>query len=233
MTGGISFIKGNTSYNDDNGHGTHVAGIIGAQNNGEGTVGVAPDAELYAVKVLDKIGEGNQSDVAKGVEWAIGQKLDIINLSITSENGSHLLEQALQKAYDQGILIVAASGNLGDTVSNEVLYPARYPTVIAVGSVNQNLKRSDFSYYGSDLEFVAPGENIFSTFNGSDVETYAEASGTSMASPFVSGMAALYKQAYPSLRGPSIRTYMQKSALDLGNKGKDSEYGYGLVQLPK
>ena len=117
-------------------------------------------------------------------------------------------------------------------MSNEVLYPARYPTVIAVGSVNQNLKRSDFSYYGSDLEFVAPGENIFSTFNGSDVETYAEASGTSMASPFVSGMAALYKQAYPSLRGTSIRTYMQKSALDLGKKGKDSEYGYGLVQLP-
>ena len=130
------------------------------------------------------------------------------------------------------MLIVAASGNLGDTVSNEVLYPARYPTVIAVGSVNQNLKRSDFSYYGSDLEFVAPGENIFSTFNGSEVETYAEASGTSMASPFVSGMAALYKQAYPSLKGPSIRTYMQKSALDLGKKGKDSEYGYGLVQLP-
>ena len=84
MAGGISFVNGITSYNDDNGHGTHVAGIIAAQNNGIGTVGVAPDAGIYAVKVLDKNGEGNQSDVAKGVEWAIGQKLDIVNLSITS-----------------------------------------------------------------------------------------------------------------------------------------------------
>ena len=104
-------LKAITSYNDDNGHGTHVAGIIAAQNNGIGTVGVAPDAGIYAVKVLDKNGEGNQSDVAKGVEWAIGQKLDIVNLSITSSSGTHLLEQTLQKAYDQGMLIVAASGN--------------------------------------------------------------------------------------------------------------------------
>ena len=195
-------------------------------------MGVAPDAGIYAVKVLDKNGEGNQSDVAKGVEWAMQQKLDIVNLSITSSSGTQLLEQTLQKAYEQGMLIVAASGNFPGIVSDEVLYPARYPSVIAVGSVDQNLKRSDFSYYGSDLEFVAPGENIFSTYNGSDDESYAEATGTSMASPFVAGMAALYKQAYPSLSGPSIRTYMQNSVLDLGNKGKEREYGYGLVQPP-
>lgn len=233
LAGGISFVKGITSYNDDNGHGTHVAGIIAAQNNGIGMVGVAPDAGIYAVKVLDKNGEGNQSDVAKGVEWAMQQKLDIVNLSITSSSGTHLLEQTLQKAYDQGMLIVAASGNFPGIVSDEVLYPARYPSVIAVGSVDQNLKRSDFSYYGNDLEFVAPGENILSTYYGNDAESYAEATGTSMASPFVTGMVALYKQAYPSLKGPSIRTYMQKSALDLGKKGKDAQYGYGLVQLPK
>ena len=106
-------------------------------------------------------------------------------------------------------------------MSNDVLYPARYPTVIAVGSVNQNLKRSDFSYYGSDLEFVAPGENIFSTFNGSGAEAYAEATGTSMASPFVSGMAALYKQAYPSLKWYiDSYVYAKIVLLDLGNKGK-------------
>ena len=233
LAGGISFVNGITSYNDDNGHGTHVAGIIAAQNNGIGTVGVAPDAGIYAVKVLDKNGEGNQSDVAKGVEWAMQQKLDIVNLSITSSSGTHLLEQTLQKAYDQGMLIVAASGNFPGIVSDEVLYPARYPSVIAVGSVDQNLKRSDFSYYGNDLEFVAPGENILSTYNGNNEETYAEATGTSMASPFVTGMVALYKQAYPSLKGPAIRTYMQKSALDLGKKGRDAQYGYGLVQLPK
>ena len=232
LAGGISFIKGITSYNDDNGHGTHVAGIIAAQNNEIGTVGVAPDAGIYAVKVLDKNGEGNQSDVAKGVEWAMQQKLDIVNLSITSSNGTQLLEQTLQKAYDQGMLIVAASGNFPGIMSDEVLYPARYPSVIAVGSVDQNLKRSDFSYYGSNLEFVAPGENIFSAYNGSGDQSYAEATGTSMASPFVAGMAALYKQAYPYLSGALIRTNMQNHALDLGNKGKDREYGYGLIQPP-
>ena len=192
LTGGISYVTGNSSYHDDNGHGTHVAGIIAAQNNGEGTVGVAPDASIYAVKVLDKNGEGNQSDVVKGIEWAIQQDLDIINLSITSPKGSFLLEQSLEKAYDQGILIVAASGNFPGIVSDEVLYPARYPSVIAVGSVNKSLKRSDFSYYGKGLEFVAPGENIFSTFNGSGAESYAESTGTSMASPFCAQEWLLY-----------------------------------------
>ena len=104
LAGGISFVNGITSYNDDNGHGTHVAGIIAAQNNGIGTVGVAPDAQIYAVKVLDKNGEGNQSDVVAGIKWAMEQELDIINLSITSPSGSFLLEETLQKAYDQGMI---------------------------------------------------------------------------------------------------------------------------------
>ncbi len=169
----------------------------------------------------------------KGSNGRCRQKLDIVNLSITSSSGTQLLEQTLQKAYDQGMLIVAASGNFPGIVSDEVLYPARYPSVIAVGSVDQNLKRSDFSYYGSDLEFVAPGENIFSTYNGSGDESYAEATGTSMASPFVAGMAALYKQAYPYLSGASIRRICKIMHWILVIKGKDREYGYGLVQPPE
>ena len=234
LSGGVSFVQGITSPNDDNGHGTHVAGIIAAQNNGIGTVGIAPEAQVYAVKVLDRDGEGNQSDVVAGINWAMEQDLDLINLSITSPSGSFLLEETLQKAYDQGMLIVAASGNYPSSYNEQinVLYPARYSTVIAVGSVNEKTVRSAFSYYGSDLEFMAPGEKIYSTMNGSGDEAYGFSTGTSMAAPFVTGMAALYKQAYPELNSSGIRTYMQKSALDLGSKGKDDEYGFGLVQPP-
>ena len=234
LSGGVTFVQGTSSPNDDNGHGTHVAGIIAAQNNEIGSVGVAPEAQIYAVKVLDRNGEGNQSDVAAGINWAMEQGLDLINLSITSPSGSFLLEETLQKAYDRGILIVAASGNYPSSYNEQinVLYPARYSTVIAVGSVDEKQVRSSFSYYGSDLEFVAPGEKIYSTMNGSGNEAYGFSTGTSMAAPFVTGMAALYKQSYPELSPSGIRTYMQKSTLDLGSKGKDDEYGFGLVQPP-
>ncbi|WP_338449571.1 S8 family serine peptidase [Niallia oryzisoli] len=237
IAGGAVFVQGAASYNDDNGHGSHVAGIIAAQDNDIGAVGVAPGAEIYAVKVLDKNGEGNQSDVVKGIEWAMDQGLDIINLSITSQNGSYLLEEALKKAQSQGIITVAASGNYPTALYRNlnVLYPARYPSVLAVGSVtweNNHFSRSLFSYFGQDLDFVAPGEEIYSTYNGTGALEYEYSTGTSMASPFVAGMAALYKEAYPTLNSQQIKVHMEKSAEDLGAPGKDMEYGYGLVQPP-
>ena len=234
IAGGLSFVEGTSSYNDDQGHGTHVAGIIAALDNEIGTVGVAPDAQIYAIKALDSSGEGNQSDVVAAINWAIEQQMNVINLSVTSPDGSYLLEETLQKAYDHGILIVAASGNAiaplyGDT---NVLYPARYETVLAVGSVDSNLKRSSFSYFGSALNFVAPGEHIYSTFTGDNGEPYSESTGTSMAAPFVTGVAALYKEAYPLLSIDELRARMERAALDLGEPGKDNEYGYGLIQPP-
>jgi len=235
---GVSFVQGASTYNDDNGHGTHVAGIIASKDNDIGVVGVAPDAQIYAVKVLNQYGEGNQSDVVAGINWAIENKLDIINLSITSSSGSYLLQEALQRAYDQGIMIVAASGNIDRPIYGEmnVLYPARYPSVIAVGSVNYDeigrLIRSDFSYYGKDLDFVAPGQDIYSTFVNVGGNDYGFSSGTSMAAPFVTGMAALYKEAYPTVHSSVILEQMEASALDLGSPGRDAEYGYGLIQSP-
>ena len=221
ISGGHSFVEGVSSFNDDYGHGTHVAGIIAAQDNEIGIVGVAPEAEIYAVKVLGSNGEGRQSDVVAGINWAIEQKLNIINLSITSPYGSPLLQTALQKAFDQGIIVVAASGNtLTPLLDNtDVLFPARYPTVIAVGSVNPNLERSTFSYFGSSLDFVAPGENILSTYFGSG-EEYESMSGTSMAAPFVTGIAALYKQEFPLLNNGEIQNRYAKIGKGLRCKRK-------------
>lgn len=234
VTGGTSFVAETSSYNDDSGHGTQVAGIIGALDNDFGAVGVAPDAELYAIKTLDSRGKGSISDVVAGINWAIDHNLDIINLSFTSPHGTDLFEAAIQKAYNKGILIIAASGNALDPQVNitDVLYPARYNTVLAVGSVNSKLKRSAFSYYGSNLDFVAPGEDILSTFIGDADMQYVYTYGTSMAAPFVTGIAALYMEEYPNLNNQEIRGHMERAALDLGDPGKDYLYGYGLIQPP-
>lgn len=237
VTGGISFVGDQSSYNDDEGHGTHVAGIIGAQDNSFGTVGVAPSVKLYAIKSLDSSGLGNQSDIVAGIDWAIKQDLDIINLSVTANQGSYLLQQVIDRAYSKGIMIVAASGNALTPLSSttDVLFPARYPSVIAVGSVDAKKVKSSFSYFGPSLELVAPGEDVFSTYSGyvdGVWQDYAIMDGTSMAAPYVAGIAALYKQAYPEKSHKEIRILMQNSAIDLGKKGRDSDYGYGMVQAP-
>lgn len=234
VSGGVSFVPGNPSYDDDSGHGTQVAGIIAALDNDIGAVGVAPDAELYAIKTLDSAGKGNISDVIAAINWAISHNMDIINLSFTSPTGTALLESTLQEAYNRGILIVAASGNAVNprTSITDVLYPARYSTVMAVGSVNKQLTRSVFSYFGSNLDFVAPGEEIYSTTIGGPDPQYINTYGTSMAAPFVTGIAALYKEEYPALNNHQIRGHMERAAYDLGDPGKDHLYGYGLVQPP-
>lgn len=232
VAGGVSFIEESPTYNDDEGHGTHVAGIIGAKDNDIGIVGVAPDAELYAIKSLNNFGYGNLSDVIAGIEWAVNNKLDIINLSLTTESPSPFLEGIVNYAANRGILIVAAAGNSSTElpIGTDVLYPARYDSVIAVGAIGAQNHKSKFSYFGPNMEFVAPGENVYSTTSNGG---YSRLFGTSMAAPFVSGIAALYKQAYPELDIQDIRILMQKEAFDLGAVGRDINFGYGLVQAPK
>jgi hypothetical protein len=235
---GVSFVEEEFSFSDKNGHGTHVAGVIAASNNTIGVVGVAPDVSLYAIKALDAEGLGNQADVIAGIEWAITHQVDIINLSLTTPYDSITLRKALEKAYEHGIIVTAASGNdelgLGQEVGSDIMYPARFPTVIAVGSVNKSLKRSTFSYFGNALEFSAPGEKIYSTYvsDGGKTNEYAFMSGTSMAVPYVTGVIALYEQAFPEMSTEEIRKRMQQNVIDLGVAGKDEQYGYGLIQAP-
>ncbi|MBT2570943.1 S8 family serine peptidase [Planococcus sp. ISL-110] len=234
VAGGVSKVADSSAFTDRNGHGTHVAGVIGAQNNSIGTVGVAPDSQLYSVKVLSANGIGTLEGVVSGIQWAIDQKVDIINMSLTTVNNDQSLRDITKKAYDAGILIVAASGNERESgLYSDVLYPARFPSVIAVGSVSQLNRLSYFSNSGPSQELVAPGENILSSFVDSlttSQEDYAISEGTSVASPFAAGTFAQYMEAYPHLSNKQLRETIKRAAMDLGTAGRDNKYGNGLVQ---
>lgn len=229
IAGGISYVDYTSSYYDDNGHGTHVAGIIGALNNDYGIRGVASDATIYSVKALSHEGTGYVSNIIASLDWAIQNEMDIVNISIGIQTDSPALKAIIEKAYSKGILLVAAAGNDGNEMGlgDSIDFPAKYDQVIAVGAIDQFNKRASFSSTGSDLEVTAPGLNILSTsLNGN----YAEMSGTSMAAPFVTGQLAIIKQAYPTLTNDQIRSILSENTLDLGEIGKDPQYGKGLIQ---
>lgn len=231
IAGGASFTSYTTSFSDDNGHGTHVAGIIGARNNHFGTVGIAHESSIYAVKVLDQNGSGSLSDVIAGIDWSITNKMDIINLSLGTTVHSSTLKQVVDKADNQGILVVAAAGNNGasDGSGDTVNYPARYESVIAVSATDSRDRRASFSATGSSIEVAAPGVNVLSTVLGNK---YSHMSGTSMAAPYVAGNLALFKGAYPNLTHAELRMKLQENVIDLGTEGKDNWFGYGLIQAP-
>ena len=229
VAGGVSFVSNAPTYDDDNGHGTHVAGIIAAKDNDKGVVGVAPNVDLYAVKVLDKEGKGFLSDLIAGVEWSITNEIDIINFSLAMTEGSQILQRVIEKAQAEQILMVAAAGNSGDRFGrgDTVEYPARYDEVIAVSAIASNNRRANFSATGPTVELAAPGVNIYSTYLNN---RYTTMDGTSMAAPFVAGHLALLMEAYPCLSTAELRETVQTNALDLGATGRDTHYGYGLVQ---
>ena len=227
VTGGISFVPYTTSYSDDNGHGTHVAGIISAENNSLGVVGVAPDTSIYSIKVLDSTGSGYVSDIIKGLDWAITNKMDIVNMSLGFYYDSPALEATINNAVSKGILVVGAAGNSGNYTGYPftVSYPAKYENVIAVAAIDRYYLRADFSSPGSEVDVAAPGENIYSTYLNN---SYTILSGTSMASPYIVGELSLLKQKYPTETAHSIRNRLTNLSFDLGNTGVDAFYGNGL-----
>ncbi len=227
VLGGTNTIDGGNSYNDGHGHGTHVAGTVAALNNEIGVVGVAYDAHLYAVKVLDDGGGGTWLSVSQGIEWAVTNNMDVINMSLGGSQHSDTLEDACQFAYDEGLVVVAAAGNSGNPPGNgdNVGYPARFDTVIAVAASDQNDNRARWSSTGPDVELIAPGVGVLSTV---PEDEYASYSGTSMASPHVAGVAALVLAANSSLSNSDVRTILQSTAQDLGMS--QSRQGHGLVR---
>lgn len=225
IAGGVSTVSYTKSYTDDNGHGTHVAGIVGAKLNGIGMVGIAPDVQLYAVKSLDNKGEGNLSDVITGIDWAIANHMNIINLSLSTTVDSPLLHDVVDKAYNNGVLVVSASGNSGDAqgTGDNVTYPAKYPHVLSVSAVNSQMVRASFSSTGK-IDFSADGVNVLSTYlNG----MYAIGSGTSQAAPHLTGLLALLKQKYPSKTNEQLVAILKSYSRALGVAAL---YGDGFAQ---
>ncbi len=210
-------------WGDDNGHGTHVAGTIAALDNSIGVVGVAKNAKLLAAKVLNRQGSGYLSDVIAGIDYCVSAGADVVSMSLGTSSDVQAMHDAVDRAYAAGLLVVAAAGNdYGGAVS----YPAAYSSVIAVSATDSSDNLAGFSSVGPEVELSAPGTSVLSTWIGSGYNTI---SGTSMATPHVSGAAALAFEANPLLSNAEIRVLLQNTSDDLGAPGRDSLFGFGLV----
>ncbi|MFM9278234.1 S8 family peptidase [Paenibacillus jiagnxiensis] len=209
---------------DDNGHGTLTTGIIAAQHNQVGIMGVAPGVQLYPVKVLDEFGEGEILNVIQGIDWCIENKIDVINISFSIMKNDKKLENAIQKAINSGIIIVASGSN---SHGGEVGYPAAYEDVVSVTSVNNRLSVGKSSPKGK-IDFSSPGVDVVSTaLNGE----YEVTTGTSFSAPYVTGIICLLLQENTDLDRKKIKIVLKEYAIDLGPFGKDSIYGEGIVVL--
>jgi len=226
---GANFVNGSQPF-DDNGHGTHVGGIIAARQNGIGVIGVAPEATVYAVKVMDSTGTGSWSNVAMGIDWAVRNGMHVINMSLGATTGSQAVADAVARAEVAGVLVVASAGNSG--CCNTVGYPAAYDGVLAVAAVDSYEMLAGFSSTGPQVDIAAPGVGIRSTVpTGScslcDPSGYTWLSGTSMAAPHVAGVGALLRsRGWSAMEAASLMT---TTAVDLGAPGFDPGYGYGRV----
>ncbi len=207
---GADFTNDDSDPLDDSSHGTHVAGIIGAQgNNGIGGVGVNWTVHLVALKFLDKNGEGNTANAAEAIDYAVKAGARVINASWGGPAFSFALFKAIRNAANQGVLVVAAAGNEGSNSDTQPEYPASYdlPNVISVAATDAGDGLVDFSNYGArTVDLGAPGDDIYSTVpKFANPSGYAYFSGTSMAAPFVSGAAALYLSHTPSATVTQVR----------------------------
>ncbi|MFC4103799.1 S8 family peptidase [Paenibacillus xanthanilyticus] len=228
VAGGINTITGG-SYRDDNGHGTHVAGIAAARGAKGRQFGVAPRAALYAVKVLDATGSGYISDIIDGIEWCIRNRMQVINMSFGLLGGeSPALHAAIRQAYKRGIVLVASAGNNGPF--NPALdAPASYPQTLAVAASTRSNRIAPYSSRGKRLLITAPGNLIRSTKPG---DGYAIMSGTSMAAPHVAGGAALLLARYPGIGPKSLACKLRRAARMLPGYSTRAQ-GAGLLQLAR
>jgi cell wall-associated protease len=238
---GTDFVAPDTNANDENGHGTHVAGIIAATyDNKKGIAGMAPKAKILPVRVLDKDGNGTSANVAKGVLYAVSKGAKVINLSLGTTANSPALQAAVAEAIQKNVLVVAAAGNRGCTsTGSPTEYPAAMPGVVGVGAVDKSLKKASFSSCGSWVDVTAPGASVISTTIRNSVglgcsasADYCTLNGTSFATPYVAAAAALAIEK----RGWSqatIATKLESSSTDLSTVGKDTNTGAGFLNPTK
>lgn len=234
-----TFVSGTSSGNDDNGHGTHVAGIAAARDNSIGVVGIAPGAKLWAIKVLDRNGSGALSTIIKGIDYIkqYASQIEVANLSLGCECKSSAFDTAINNAVKAGITFVVASGNSGKDAST--FSPANNPNVIAVSAIGDSdgkcggtgpstgYGRDDtlasFSNYGAVVDMTAPGTKIYSTYKGN---SYATMSGTSMAAPHVAGAAALYEASHPGASPSEVRNALLSNGSTSSTTCDGKGHGY-------
>jgi thermitase len=216
------FVEGDSVADDDNGHGTHVTGIAGAlTDNGKGVAGGCFECELLIAKVMGPIGFTTDSRIVEGINWSVNQGAEVVNLSLGGSGDSSVLRTAVNRAYSQGAVMVAAAGNEGTNVPQ---YPAAYSKVIAVSATTTDGRLARFSDRGDWVDLAAPGTDILSTSKSGG---YNRMSGTSMSAPLVSGLAGLL--ASRGMSADSIRQRMQTTAKDLGPAGDDPRFGHGRI----
>lgn len=224
IVNGWDFVNNDNVAQDDHGHGTHVAGIISATtDNSVGVAGTSWGAQIMPVKVLDSDGSGTDADVSNGITWAVDNGAKVINLSLGGYEFSQTMQNATDYAYNRGVMVFAAAGNDGDST---VIYPAGNSNVVGVAATNSADRRASFSNFNSFVDVSAPGVNIASTYLGSQ---YAYLSGTSMATPYASGLAALLFSQNTSISTSQLFNTITLSSTDLGSSGWDAFFGYGRI----
>lgn len=223
VVAGRDHVANDADPSDEHGHGTHVAGIAAAStDNGIGIAGTAPGATILSERVLDSTGSGYMSWIAAGIVHAADSGAQVINLSLSGSTGTRALRDAVLHARAKGAVVVCAAGNDG---SSTLPYPAAYPECITVGATDSSDRRASFSNTGAEVDLVAPGVSILSTVRGA---SYASWNGTSMATPFVSGTAALLVA--QGRDRDAVELALTSSARDLGAAGRDTTFGHGLLQ---
>ncbi|MFT8322552.1 MAG: S8 family serine peptidase [Bacillus sp. (in: firmicutes)] len=207
-------------------HGTHVAGIIAAANDNKGTVGIAPKVQIMPIDIFTKDG-ADSYDESVGIMYAVDHGANIINMSYNSLDYTYVEEYAIDYATEKGVVLVAAAGNEGNTSAN---YPAAYNSVISVTATDEKDRLTSYSNYGASVDISAPGDAIYSTV---PTNSYQSMSGTSMAAPVVSGVAALILSKNPLLTPEEVKQLLVSTSKDLGVKGWDERFGYGRIDAEK
>lgn len=233
---GYNSIVNSTSAStqDGNGHGTHIAGIIGAllNNAAGGIAGFAPNSRIVPVKALGDNGVGTTTDVAEGITWAANSNVRVINLSMAGTGSSSSVASAINYARSIGVVVVAAAGNSGCSLLGAPEYPAAYPGVVGVAATEQSNAVASYSDCGNWVDIAAPGTNILSTMPSLAIAgcggAYCYASGTSMSAAYFSAAAIITAQR-KGLKGDGLVNRLLGTATDLGPYGWDVSYGYGLV----